>query len=116
MKLFIHSGYSREYDGGYFNSTTNDIYSIDVQDYITINTLAHIIKDKENMTEHNFIAMRLIVDGKQIYKILPRDPAWQMSVSDQQLDDYRYLTNGKLNEIPYINDDSHIYIIFRLRG
>ena len=116
MKLFIHSGYSREYDGGYFNSTTNDIYSIDVQDYITINTLAHIIKDKENMTEDNFIAMRLIYDGKMLYPQYPLDHAWQMAASDQQLQNYQYLTNGKLNEIPYINDDSHINIVFRSRG
>ena len=115
MKLFIHS-FSCEYEDGCFNSTTNGVYSIDVPDYITRTTLAHIIKDKENMTEHNFVAMRLINDGKWLYPTIPQGHAWQMAASDQQLQNYQYLTNGKLNEIPYINDDSHINIVFRCRG
>ena len=98
MKLFINSK-SCEYDGGHFNSITNDIYSIDVQDYITINTLAHIIKDKENMTEHNFESMRLISSGELIYPL-----SWSRDHSE------RYSILNKLN------DDSHIYIIFRVRG
>ena len=102
MKLFIQSIHT-------------PLYSIDVQDYITINTLAHIIKDKENMTDENFKGMRLFCDGKQLYDSGHFWPV-QMSASDQQLQNYQYLTNGKLNEIPYINDDSHIIIIFRCRG
>ena len=129
MKLFIHSsdmryscktcmlhGHLGDCDASYFISSINDVHSIDVPDYITINTLAHIIKDKENMTVHNFENMILQCDRTPIFPGWVRDHAWQMSASDQQLQNYRYLTNGKLNEIPYINDDSHINIVFRCRG
>ena len=109
MKLFIHSK-SCEYDDGHFNSTTDDIYSIDVQDYITINTLAHIIKDKENMTEHNFEAIRLISSGIQYYPLpLLVYPGCRAHAE-------RYGMLNKLNDIPNLNDDSHINIVFRLRG
>ena len=92
MKILIISN-SCEYDGGHFNSTTDDTYSIEVPDYITIPTLAHIIKDKENMTEHNFNAMRLI-------SLVPL-PAGR---------------HYKLNESPLFINFPQIRVWFRVRG
>ena len=124
MKLFIRS-WSCEYEGGCFNSTTDDVYSIDVPDYITRTTLAHIIKDKENMTEHNFAAIRLISDGKLIYPkppiplALPGIPAHlQRSREQMEMARHNVMTykHSKLNEISDINDNSHIYLMFRIRG
>jgi len=126
MKLFIRS-WSCEYEGGCFNSTTDHVYSIDVPDYITRTTLAHIIKDKENMTEHNFAAIRLISDGKLIYPkpsmpiVLPGIPGSglrQRSREQMEMARHNVMTykHSKLNEISDINDNSHIYLMFRIRG
>ena len=122
MKLFIRS-WSCEYEGGCFNSTTDHVYSIDVRDYITRTTLAHIIKDKENMTEHNFEAIRLISDGKQIYPgpfpPLPlrhspeRRSREQIRMAWHNVMTYKH---SKLSEISDINDNSHIRFLFRIRG
>ena len=95
MKIFIKSN-SCEYDGGHFNSTTDDTYSIEVPDYITIPTLAHIIKDKENMTEHNFKAMRLITPVPRL-----NFPAGR---------------HYKLNESPLFIIYPQIRVSFRVRG
>ena len=129
MRLFIHSN-SCEYSCGacsgreIFDSTTDDVYSIDVPDFIKINTLVHIIKDKENMTEYNFKAMRLLCNGKIIYPG-PMTPMQFPSMCDQPIsrpvveqlwEDLRLFNHGKLNEIPNLNDESHIHITFRMRG
>ena len=87
MRLFIHSN-SCEYSccacsgREIFDSTTDDVYSIDVPDFIKINTLVHIIKDKEHMTDHNFQAMRLLCNGKIIYPG-PMTPIQFPSMCDQ---------------------------------
>ena len=99
-----------KFDLDFNNDILNDIYSIDVQDYITINTLAHIIKDKENMTEHNFVAIRLISSGIQYY------PLPLLVYPGGRAHAERYGMLNKLNDIPNLNDDSHINIVFRLRG
>ena len=131
MKLFIHS-FSCEYEDGCFNSTTNGVYSIDVPDYITRTTLAHIIKDKENMTEHNFEAITLLsapeaesISHKRIYPkppipiFLPSIPAHLQRSSEQmEIARHNVLTykHSKLSEISDIDDNSHIWYYFRLRG
>ena len=130
MKLFIHS-FSCEYEDGCFNSTTNGVYSIDVPDYITRTTLAHIIKDKENMTEHNFEAITLLSapeaeeGARWIYPkppipiFLPSIPAHLQRSSEQMeiaLLNVMTYKHSKLSEISDIDDNSHIYFIFRLRG
>ena len=129
MRLFIH-GNSCEYSccacsgRENFDSTTDDVYSIDVPDFIKISTLSYIIKDKENMTEHNFQAMRLLCNGVCIYPspMTPMqcpsmcDQPRSRSVVEQLWEKYRLLSRGKLNEIPNLNDESHIHITFRMRG
>ena len=79
------------------------------------------------MTEHNFAAIRLISDGKLIYPkpsmpiVLPGIPGSglrQRSREQMEMARHNVMTykHSKLNEISDINDNSHIYLMFRIRG
>jgi hypothetical protein len=96
MRVVI-SSQSIPYDGGNFISTTEDTYSLHVPDCITIYTLAHIISDMEEMTEHNWKALRLIHAYRQCYSAGGYEP------------------DIKLSDIPNI-ESTPIFVMFRIRG
>ena len=105
------------------NPNPDDIYSIEVPEYIKMSTLIRIIKDKENMSEYD-LSLRLFYPYHPLNEFdrtnvvpyysgrwtVPRNHVNRpQSFNEQGID-------PKLHEITYLNNNPHIMILLSLRA